>query len=490
MVVARKQPYTTPGGRRNVLLLNEGGVLTDRTADYIAGFLDATNDRDVQLVDVNNDTWPDIVTAAACNGCNPAGVADDSRLYLNLGAPGGTWLGFGSPTVLIQGGNNLNAVAAGDVTGDGYVDLYFVSAIDTFEDQLLINGGPANPGIFTVENDRLSIQMRQSNFGTAAVIADMDSDGDNDIVKSENTPVEIFRNSGINGPGQFDFIDPTYFSAGYYVAAGHLDGDSMLDLVIVDDGLDRYILNDGSMIDGQPEQALTFPGSQAGFESRARVADLDGDTWNDVIMASVSVDLPGCDRATAIFRNNADPPAVTFTLDTANIPAPDLLGSFDVAAFDIDGNGTKDLVVGRCTGTQVWMAAPLIAVEFDYPDGLPQFVPPGTPASFQVQLTPINATIEPDTRPCTPRSTAGPSSRRRSIRWAATYTSPAWPSSTAPTGSSSTCPRRSPPARPSSTRRALPPIPMERSARPGPKSSSATRSRVTSPGGRLSTTRR
>jgi hypothetical protein len=34
LVVARKQPWTTPGKRTNVLLLNEDGVLTDRTAEF------------------------------------------------------------------------------------------------------------------------------------------------------------------------------------------------------------------------------------------------------------------------------------------------------------------------------------------------------------------------------------------------------------------------------------------------------------------------
>lgn len=125
LVVVRKQPWTTPGGRRNVLLLNEDGVLTDRTAEFIGGFLDGTNDRDVVLVDVDNDAWPDLVTAAACNGCTP-GIVNESRLYLNLGDDEfGDWLGFGPPTVLLSVGN-LNAVAPGNVTGDGYADLYFV----------------------------------------------------------------------------------------------------------------------------------------------------------------------------------------------------------------------------------------------------------------------------------------------------------------------------------------------------------------------------
>ena len=98
LVVARKQPFTAGGGHRNILLVNEAGVLTDRTADYITGFNDGTIDRDVALVDVNNDGWLDIVTAATCNGCNASGISDDSRLYMNLGAPLGAWLGYGGPT--------------------------------------------------------------------------------------------------------------------------------------------------------------------------------------------------------------------------------------------------------------------------------------------------------------------------------------------------------------------------------------------------------
>ena len=50
LVVVRKEPVTTSGGRRNVLLMNIDGVLTDQTAALAASLLDATNDRDVKLV--------------------------------------------------------------------------------------------------------------------------------------------------------------------------------------------------------------------------------------------------------------------------------------------------------------------------------------------------------------------------------------------------------------------------------------------------------
>ena len=60
LVVVRKQPWTTTGRRANMLLMNENGVLTDRTAEYASasdvvgdqGFLTPTNDRDVVIADV------------------------------------------------------------------------------------------------------------------------------------------------------------------------------------------------------------------------------------------------------------------------------------------------------------------------------------------------------------------------------------------------------------------------------------------------------
>ena len=62
LVVVRKQIGSTIGRRRNVLFVNEDGVLTDRTDDYATaaddggqGFLDLTNDRDVALVDVDQE---------------------------------------------------------------------------------------------------------------------------------------------------------------------------------------------------------------------------------------------------------------------------------------------------------------------------------------------------------------------------------------------------------------------------------------------------
>ena len=88
LVVGRKQPLATTGKRTNVLFLNENGVLTDRTAEFATesdvaadqGFLTPTNDRDILLVDVDQDGWLDVITAAE--------LSDGGLLWITRNAVG------------------------------------------------------------------------------------------------------------------------------------------------------------------------------------------------------------------------------------------------------------------------------------------------------------------------------------------------------------------------------------------------------------------
>lgn len=424
LIVVRKSPFTTGGHFPNVLLMNEAGVLTDRTstlgnASTVAGsqgMLDSTNDRDVVVVDVNGDLWPDIVTATTLTAGNPQYIRVP-RVYINQGSILGVWQGFlyDDETRIndMQAGASWNgehrfcSVAAGDVDQDGDMDLYFgdyqqggTRTIDV-DDRLLINDGT---GHFTDQSTtRMTFQMLESSFGMKVAMVDMNGDGKVDILKDDalNAPQQV--SISYNNPaaaGNFNAYQQAYGNAPYHFAVGDLNNDMLPDMIFSDDGQDRYKLMTGVGVNGQatwgPEVAFTYTGggSDDGFGGNNFIVDLDGDGFNDAIIADVDVDISGCARRCHIFRNLGNPPNVTMQEQitggtVCGIPLADLVGTFDVAVFDINGDGYKDMVIGRCTGTKVWINQPPVGLTFTYPGGLPAYAAPSSIRTLDVQATSI-----------------------------------------------------------------------------------------------------
>jgi hypothetical protein len=182
------------------------------------------------------------------------------------------------------------------------------------------------------------------------------------------------------------------------MSVGELNNDGKLDIVISDDGTDSYLLNVGNGPNGMADyQELAFPsGNDDGFGSNSVIVDLNNDGFNDVIIADVDVDIPGCSRVTDILRNNGNLPNVGFSYNPANITENFLNGVHDVAVFDINGDGWNDLVIGRCEGTQVWINAPPIGITYTYPDGLPDLLEPNVETVFTVSLTATGDTLVAD----------------------------------------------------------------------------------------------
>jgi VCBS repeat protein len=417
VVVVRKQPFTTAGKRRGVLLMNENGVLTDRTSTLAVssdvagdqGLLTPANNRDVVVADFNNDGWPDFATAVTISDGDPKPISHP-RIYMNQGAPGGTWLGFRfeqarSPQLFVLNGSGLPdltkpspgrfcSIAAGDVDNDGDMDLYLgdydggtgtagePAGMD-INDRLWINDGTGN--FSDTNQSRMSAQMLLSAFSAASNIRDMNLDGFNDVVKSTGlqTPQQVSVSYRSIANNTFDRFQVTMPLSPYFVSVGDLNNDGRLDLVETDDNADHYQLNTGNdglgrVVWGTVNNFSFASGADDGFGSQSLIVDLDQDGWKDVLIADVDVDDPtgyvtgtSCpggieDRRLHIYHNLANAPNVTLKEEVQQsgtggwkgVVGPtfgDLSGTHNVAALDIDRDGDKDLLIGRTCSTQVWI---------------------------------------------------------------------------------------------------------------------------------------
>jgi hypothetical protein len=389
VIVVRKEPFSLPNepAKSDLLLMNENGMLVDRTALYAPEFItNISFARDLFIGDFDNDGWQDVVIANT--------FSQNPMYYRNLGNDGGgNWLGLADETALRFPATYDNtvlicAVWGGDLTGNGAMDIYFVNyrvngGGGTAEDFLLINDGN---GFFTEEANARLGNLRNSAFGTAVQIHDIDQDGDQDVIKVTTLynvapwnarGTIILFNDGTGNFANYQNLTPTSSPYMFEVADFDLDGD--LDFYVVDDGSDYMLRTDGIVANTSISfTQIGIPGtSDNGFGGNVHIADLDNDGDMDIAVADVDVDIPPCDsgRRLAIFENDngtfSDPYGST-TYDWVD-------NSYDFSLLDINKDGLIDLITGDCFGYGLFMSdnCDLVqsAADFDG-DGLPDACDP------------------------------------------------------------------------------------------------------------------
>jgi hypothetical protein len=405
VVAVRKAQAGQIGKRAAILLMNDQGVLRDETALYASasdlpgdsGFLTPCNNFSAAIGDVDGDTWPDVVTSVALSDGFAKSISHP-RVYMNLGDDiNGNWLGLRYedgrfPQLLTVGGMAVAprfcALSLGDVTGDGFADIFF-NDFDTTEtninepsawdlnDRLLVNDGN---GFFSDESAaRFTTTQLNTAFGRGVEILDLNNDTHNDIVKISFLTNPLVVRALYNDPtnvGNFKVTGTQDFgpSAPHGMDLGNLNNDAFTDVVIADDGLDKFRFGAGfnglnKMIWGPMKNFTFVTGADDGFAFNTYIRDLDGNGWNDVLISAVDADLTGCNRRMHIYHNTGSVPGdMSLVLKeesefqnggtgagwkgVVGMTALDQKGTYDVGFGDFDKDGDLDLLVGTCSGTE------------------------------------------------------------------------------------------------------------------------------------------
>ncbi|WP_024513504.1 VCBS repeat-containing protein, partial [Bradyrhizobium sp. ARR65] len=278
-------------------------------------------------------------------------------------------------------GNAPEGLAAGDVNGDGFPDLFTADTGSNSISELLNNGN----GTFAPVTTAVSVA-----FPHSVVLADLNADGKLDVITNSGptgaSQVAIALGNGngtfqapvsfgsaigynealvadLNGDGKLDVAaidqygntvsvflgngDGTFGSQANFAAGttptnfaiGDVNGDGKLDLVIghSNSTLVSVLIGNG---DGTFQAPADYSVGPTTSNGHVRLADVNGDGSVDIV--------DGVDTGTVILLNNGN--------GTFGSPSPASSGGQPLGLADINGDGKLDLVMTNDTNNTVAVA--------------------------------------------------------------------------------------------------------------------------------------
>lgn len=316
---------SSPGvGTVGVLLGNGDGTFQPVVTYVTSGYFG----RALAVADVNGDGKPDVLVTIQC-GTNPC--SSDSLVGVLLGNGNGT---FQTAVTYSSGGYAAESIAVQDLNGDGKPDVLVANQCASYGN--CVNGGGVGV-LLGNGNGTFQAAVSYSSIGIAdsVAVADVNGDGKPDLlVANYCVPGNCPGGTGgtvavLLGKGDGTFGTAVSYNSGGYaqpsMAIADVNGDGKPDLLVASQCADSACSANGTAGvllgkgDGTFQPVVNY-GSGGYYASSLAVADANGDTKPDLLVANQWTSSTSSSNGTVGVLLNATIAATTTTLTSSSNP--------------------------------------------------------------------------------------------------------------------------------------------------------------------------